>query len=299
METSNAKLTGAGALLGRHKVSGLPTVYYVPEYITSEEEKTLLSRVDAPNSKWTQLKRRRVQNWGGIVHPKGMVPSALPDWIKGLIARLFEDTGVFQDSLNHVLINEYNPGEGILSHEDGPLYFPAVAILSLGATVVIRFTRKSRDQDLPPADQDPPPARVEGRGEETPSGETPESVEKGKGAARDEQMVDGDEVAVSKEVYETPETDQDPNLIPDTVSLVLKPRSLLVFKDLAYTHYLHGIEETGVDQLDESLSNRTQAGIGQDTDRVTRTGRRVSMTCRRVLKMVNVSRILPGLMKRK
>lgn len=34
------------------------------------------------------------------------------------------------------------PGEGIMPHEDGPLYHPAVAILSLGNPAVVRFARK-------------------------------------------------------------------------------------------------------------------------------------------------------------
>jgi alkylated DNA repair protein alkB family protein 6 len=29
-----------------------------------------------------------------------------------------------------------------MAHEDGPSYFPLVAILSLGASAVVRFTRK-------------------------------------------------------------------------------------------------------------------------------------------------------------
>lgn len=37
-------------------------------------------------------------------------------------------------NLNHVLINEYRPGEGIMAHQDGPLYTSAVAILSLVGT---------------------------------------------------------------------------------------------------------------------------------------------------------------------
>jgi alkylated DNA repair protein alkB family protein 6 len=37
-------------------------------------------------------------------------------------------------------VNAYAPGEGILPHQDGPLYHPAVAIVSLGADTVMHFT---------------------------------------------------------------------------------------------------------------------------------------------------------------
>ena len=40
--------------------------------------------------------------------------TAVPDWLTLLLKRLKEDTGQFDKDLNHVLINEYNPGEGIM-----------------------------------------------------------------------------------------------------------------------------------------------------------------------------------------
>ena len=42
--------------------------------------------------------------------------------------------------INHVLVNEYRAGEGIMPHQDGPLYTPAVAIASLGCGATMRFT---------------------------------------------------------------------------------------------------------------------------------------------------------------
>ena len=47
--------------------------------------------------------------------------------------------------MNHVLINEYTTTQGIMAHEDGPLYDPLVAIVSLGATVNLEFIQKRRD----------------------------------------------------------------------------------------------------------------------------------------------------------
>lgn len=45
------------------------------------------------------------------------------------------NAGIYSDAAdpgarpNHVLVNAYQPGQGIMPHEDGPLYHPAVAIL--------------------------------------------------------------------------------------------------------------------------------------------------------------------------
>lgn len=33
----------------------------------------------APKPKWTQLSHRRLQNWGGIPHPKGMLAENVPE----------------------------------------------------------------------------------------------------------------------------------------------------------------------------------------------------------------------------
>ncbi|KAG7484007.1 hypothetical protein MATL_G00044260 [Megalops atlanticus] len=117
-----------------------PTVYYVPDYITEAEESYLLQQVyKAPKPKWTQLSGRRLQNWGGLPHPKGMLVEKLPDWLLHY-AKKISDLGVFAGkTANHVLVNEYNPGEGIMPHEDGPLYFPTVTTISLGSHTLLDF----------------------------------------------------------------------------------------------------------------------------------------------------------------
>ena len=55
------------------KLSSLPdTVYYIPNYLTKDEQEDLWNRVySAPKPKWKVLKNRRLQNWGGLPDPKG------------------------------------------------------------------------------------------------------------------------------------------------------------------------------------------------------------------------------------
>ena len=79
---------------------------------------------------------RRLQNHGGIVHPKGLITAPLPSWLHPLLKRLADEMGGeeklgeklqeklqrLQENLdlfqggdpNHVLVNAYAPGEGIM-----------------------------------------------------------------------------------------------------------------------------------------------------------------------------------------
>jgi hypothetical protein len=54
-------------------------VYYVPNFLSIEEHEELWRQVyESPKPKWTRLSNRRLQNWGGYPHAKGMVPEDLP-----------------------------------------------------------------------------------------------------------------------------------------------------------------------------------------------------------------------------
>jgi alkylated DNA repair protein alkB family protein 6 len=58
----------------------------------------------------------------------------------------FGELGIFKGAphgVNHCLINEYLPGQGIMPHEDGGAYHPVVATVSLGGAVVLDVTAKS------------------------------------------------------------------------------------------------------------------------------------------------------------
>ncbi|XP_034648171.1 alpha-ketoglutarate-dependent dioxygenase alkB homolog 6 isoform X2 [Trachemys scripta elegans] len=98
-----------------------PTVYYVPNFISKSEETYLLHQVyAAPKPKWTQLSGRKLQNWGGLPHAKGMVPEKLPTWLQSYAEKI-SSLGAFGGKLaNHVLVNEYLPGQGIMSDMPAP-----------------------------------------------------------------------------------------------------------------------------------------------------------------------------------
>ncbi|XP_020958809.1 alpha-ketoglutarate-dependent dioxygenase alkB homolog 6 isoform X2 [Arachis ipaensis] len=226
--------------LDSYKVGSLPTVIYIPDFITDSEQSFLLNNIyGAPASKWKLLKNRRLQNWGtmasyflyirfpcancvdcGVVHEKGLLPQPLPPWLTNLTQKISEESELFPSAINHVLINEYLPNQGIMPHQDGPAYFPVVAILSLGSPVVMDFTPHARFK-LDPQD-------VNGNDS------------------------DGEDKRL------------DDNYLP--FSVLLMPRSLLIFKDKAYSDYLHGIKDCVVQCYDGAV-NEMEALKHNESDR--------------------------------
>ena len=71
----------------------------------------------------------------------------LPEWLTHCVGPGFRDLGVFQKSphgaANHVLVNQYKTGEGIMPHEDGLAYHPITATVSLGAPSVLDIYEKT------------------------------------------------------------------------------------------------------------------------------------------------------------
>ncbi|VDP91269.1 unnamed protein product [Echinostoma caproni] len=134
-------------MLEGHKLNALPrTFYYIPEFITPEEEDFLWKHIyNAPIPKWVVLKARRLQNWGGIPHPKGMLTEKIPNWLQPFMDRV-SSLGIFgENKANHALVNEYLPGQGIFPHHDGPLYYPAVSTINLGSYGVLDFYKPVQD----------------------------------------------------------------------------------------------------------------------------------------------------------
>ncbi|XP_047481753.1 alpha-ketoglutarate-dependent dioxygenase alkB homolog 6-like [Penaeus chinensis] len=81
--------------------------YYLPDFISAEEEQNLQQQIyAAPKPKWKQLAHRRLQNWGGLPHPKGMVTEPIPE-----------------------------------PHEDGPLFYPTITTISLGGPCQLNLYR--------------------------------------------------------------------------------------------------------------------------------------------------------------
>jgi alkylated DNA repair protein alkB family protein 6 len=122
------------AFLEESRVQSLPaSAFYIPNFINEEEEKILLDRISsAPKPKWKQLTHRRLQTWPSDLAKDTLIAGPLPPWLEEpVVSRLLSvpvaetdpDTNIFSSSPhrrpNHVLINEYPPGVGIMPHKVG------------------------------------------------------------------------------------------------------------------------------------------------------------------------------------
>lgn len=123
------------------KVEAAPeTVYYIPNFITPEEETLILQNVNSvPKPKWTCLSKRRLQDYGGVPHKNGMIPENIPLWLQTYMDRIASYNIFGSNKPNHVLVNEYIPGQGIMPHTDGPLFYPTVSTISCGSHTVLEF----------------------------------------------------------------------------------------------------------------------------------------------------------------
>ena len=131
------------------EISGLT---YVPEYISFEEQNQLIHAID--QQEWSMKLKRRVQHYGyRYDYKNGSLASAnylgaLPDWAEHIANRLFNDK-LTEKAFDQLIINEYQPGQGIISHVDCvPCFGNTIISLSLGSPCVMDFTHSQTQQKI-------------------------------------------------------------------------------------------------------------------------------------------------------
>ena len=119
---------------------------YIEDYIDKCEQKRLFNQID--KNPWLEDLKRRVQHYGFKYDYKArkvnhnMHIGHLPEWLQALGQRLHED-GHMPAKPDQVIVNEYEPGQGISSHIDcEPCFENMIVSLSLGSSCVMDFTHK-------------------------------------------------------------------------------------------------------------------------------------------------------------
>ncbi|MEQ1705789.1 MAG: alpha-ketoglutarate-dependent dioxygenase AlkB [Rickettsiales bacterium] len=119
-------------------------VSYIPDFIDSATESALIKTIDA--QPWITELKRRVQHYGWRYDYKARSVTndlrigVLPDWLQTYAVRL-QQAGLFNKTPDQVIVNEYQPGQGISAHIDCvPCFADTIASLSLGSPCVMDFT---------------------------------------------------------------------------------------------------------------------------------------------------------------
>jgi alkylated DNA repair dioxygenase AlkB len=117
----------------------VPGLLYVSSFIGNDAEGDLLAAVDA--EPWIDELRRRVQHYGYRYDYRArrigadMRVGPMPMWARSLGQRLVEER-IFAVQPDQLIVNEYEPGQGIAAHIDCvPCFQGAIASVSLGASI--------------------------------------------------------------------------------------------------------------------------------------------------------------------
>ncbi|XP_063851341.1 alpha-ketoglutarate-dependent dioxygenase alkB homolog 6-like isoform X2 [Scylla paramamosain] len=150
-----------------------------------------------------------------LTHAAWWQNTSLRCWLQQHMDSIAE-LGAFGDKRpNHVLVNEYLAGQGIMPHVDGPMFYPTITTISLsGHTLLDLYTPR-------------PPDNMQ---EEMTSKEQDNSE---------------DSHTSAPSAFENRYVG----------SLFLAPRSLLILQDDIYTTYLHGIAEVAEDVVSRDVLN--------------------------------------------
>ena len=133
-------------------ISMIQGLKYVPKFIDKVEESFYLKSIN--NEPWLADIKRRVQHYGYKYDYKArsidysMFIGELPIWAKEMAKRLFDEKYIseFPDQL---IINEYQPGQGITNHVDcEPCFGDTIISISLGSSCVMDFINLRTNQKV-------------------------------------------------------------------------------------------------------------------------------------------------------
>lgn len=129
----------------------IPGFHYEPNFLTEEDEKRLIRWID--QQEWSTELQRRVQHYGWRYDYRGRkVDSSnyignLPAELFDLAQRLYDRKLVLQLP-DQVIVNEYQPGQGISPHIDEPSNFAdGIAMISLLDSWTMAFYAPGRKRN--------------------------------------------------------------------------------------------------------------------------------------------------------
>ena len=105
---------------GQSPECDVPGMRYLRSFLSPDEQDEFIRRIDENESAWLTDLSRRVQQYGwrydyqARAITSDMRIGPLPDWLQALAQRLYDETGLFERPPEQVIVNEYEPGQGLL-----------------------------------------------------------------------------------------------------------------------------------------------------------------------------------------
>ena len=121
-----------------HDVPAIGGLSYLPNYITPQQESELAEAIDA--QPWDTSWQRRRQLYGGAYGNSDAPQGPIPEWGLTLADRIHAER-LTERRFDHMLINEYLPGQGIAMHCDYQPFDRTVVSLTLLSACVMDFRR--------------------------------------------------------------------------------------------------------------------------------------------------------------
>ena len=120
---------------------------YIPSFISNRTASSIIEAIDSHD--WQNSLRRRVQHYGWSYNYKSRRINQqdwlgpLPDFASPVVEQLL-DTNIFDQPPDQLIVNEYEPGQGIAAHVDcEPCFGDTIASLSLLSTCTMRLRSRA------------------------------------------------------------------------------------------------------------------------------------------------------------
>lgn len=130
----------------------IPGLEYVPEFISEDEHKRLWEAINS--EAWLSDIKRRVQHYGWRYDYKArtidfsMFLGELPLWAQPYAKRLLQSK-YLPKSPDQLIINEYDPGQGITNHVDcKPCFGETIISISLGSKCIMDFINLNTSEKI-------------------------------------------------------------------------------------------------------------------------------------------------------
>lgn len=132
---------------------GIPGLHYISKYISNSEEKYLLHQIYSCGN-WDNDLQRETQQYGyKYDYKKRRIDTTIqappfPEWAEKLAQRLFNEKHLPYVP-NQLILNKYEPHQGITPHCDHEKWFSdCIASISLASDCVMDFAHRGSKQEV-------------------------------------------------------------------------------------------------------------------------------------------------------